>query len=98
MHKAIIEGRDNLLRLAESCEDLHPARSDELRLAAVLMTPAWLEAYRERAAIMEHDGNLPWLEAERRAAKSVLSRLGLLACERMGSQTPTTDDVSTKQS
>ncbi len=64
--------RDRLLYLAGRCEDDHSTRATELRRAAIAMTPSWVEAFEERAAINEHDGGLPRAQAESAAASDVV--------------------------
>jgi hypothetical protein len=66
------EWRDRLLYLAGACAALHPDRATTLRRAAITLTPAALEDFEERAAIMEHDGGLSRQDAEAAAVEDVL--------------------------
>ena len=67
--------RNRLLQLADRCEGLDPERAAELRRAAVAMTPALVEVFEERAAIMEYDGGLPRVQAEAAALMDTLAVL-----------------------
>jgi hypothetical protein len=50
---------------------VHCSKNQELPAHVGDWPPEWLEAYIERAGIMEFDGGLPRIEAERRAEELV---------------------------
>ena len=67
--------RGRLLYLADAYAALHPDRAAELRRAAIALTPGLVEAFEERAAIMEYDAGLPREDAEAAAAADTLTLL-----------------------
>lgn len=67
--------RGRLLQLADRCQEVVPDRATELRWAAILMTPAWHEAFDERAGILEFDGGLARPEAEAAAITDTLQQM-----------------------
>lgn len=67
--------RGRLLYLADACAALHPDRAAELRRTAIALTPGLVEAFEERAAIMEYDAGLPRQDAEAAAAADTLTLL-----------------------
>lgn len=67
--------RGRLLYLADACAALHPERAAELRRAAIVLTAGLVEAFEERAAIMEYDAGLPREDAETAAAADTLTLL-----------------------
>ena len=67
--------RGRLLYLADACAALNPDRAAELRRAAIALTPGLVEAFEERAAIMEHDAGLSREDAEAAAAADTLTLL-----------------------
>lgn len=64
-----------LLYLADACAASHPDRAAELRRAAIVLTAGLVEAFEERAAIMEHDAGLSREAAEAAAAADTLAFL-----------------------
>lgn len=67
--------RGRLLYLADACAALRPGRAAELRRAAIVLTPGLVEAFEERAAILEHDAGLSREDAEAAAAADTLTLL-----------------------
>jgi len=67
--------RGRLLYLADACAASHADRAAELRRTAIVLTPGLVEAFEERAAIMEYDAGFPREDAEAAAAADTLPRL-----------------------
>jgi len=67
--------RGRLLSLAATCNENCPDRATELRRAAITLVPGLVEAFEERAAIMEFDAGLSRGDAEAAAAADTLALL-----------------------